>query len=122
MIPTRDTRSLLYYLPETFDLVTCTNALHYVAEPGRALAGLSRLLTLEGQLVLEDFARRTSPFPWAAFEWLIRRIDAQYARAYALKEAQTFCSQAGLDVTCGKVFSVDWLWHGWTLRAYRTAF
>ena len=38
----------LPYAPETFDLITCTNALHYVAEPGRALAGLRRLLTLEG--------------------------------------------------------------------------
>lgn len=107
--------------PATFDLITCTNALHYVAEPGRALAGLRRLLTLEGQLVLEDFARRTSPFPWAVFECLMKRIDTQYVRAYTLKEAQTLCSQAGLDVVCGTVFSVDWLWHGWVLRAYRTS-
>src|SRR5216683_4645112 len=111
----------LPYAPETFDLITCTNALHYVAEPGRALAGLRRLLTLEGQLVLEDFARRTSPFPWAAFEWLMKQIDAQYVRAYTLKEAQALCSQAGLDVVCGNVFSVDWLWHGWVLRAYRAS-
>lgn len=111
----------LPYAPETFDLITCTNALHYVAEPGRALAGLRRLLTLEGQLVLEDFARRTSPFPWAAFEWLMKQIDAQYVRAYTFKEAQALCSQAGLDVVCGNVFSVDWLWHGWALRAHNAS-
>ena len=108
----------LPFAPETFDLITCTNALHYVAEPGPALAGLRRLLTLEGQLVLEDFARRSSPFPWTAFEWLMKQIDAQYVSTYTLEEAQAFCSQAGLDVACGKVFSVDWLWRGWVLRAY----
>ncbi len=49
----------------------------------------------------------------------MKQIDAQYVRAYTFKEAQVLCSQAGLDVVCGKVFSVDWLWHGWALRAYR---
>lgn len=111
----------LPYAPETFDLITCTNTLHYVTEPGRALAGLRRLLTLEGHLVLEDFARRSSPFPWEAFEWLMKQIDAQYVRAYTLKEAQALCSQAGLDVVCGNAFSVDWLWHGRALRAYRAS-
>ncbi len=71
--------------------------------------------------MLEDLARRTSPFPWAAFEWLMKQIDAQYVRAYTLKEAQALCSQAGLDVVCGNVFSVDWLWHGWALRAYHAS-
>jgi hypothetical protein len=29
--------------------------------------------------------------------------------------------QAGVRVASGKVFKVDWLWHGWVVRAYRTA-
>ncbi len=111
----------LPFSQETFDLITCTNALHDVPEPVATLSGLRRLLTPEGQLVLEDFARRTPPFPWAAFEWLMKQIDAQYVRAYTFKEAQALCSQAGLDVVCGNVFSVDWLWHGWALRAYHAS-
>ncbi len=51
----------------------------------------------------------------------MKQIDAQYVRAYTLKEAQALCLQAGLDVVCGNVFSVDWLWHGWALCAYHAS-
>ena len=31
------------------------------------------------------------------------------------------CQQAGLHVASENVFTVDWLWHGWVVRTYRTA-
>lgn len=65
----------LPYAPETFDLITCTNALHDLLEPAATLTGLKRLLAPGGQLVMEDFARRERPFPWAAFEWFLRRVE-----------------------------------------------
>jgi SAM-dependent methyltransferase len=40
----------LPYAPETFDLITCTNALHDMPDPVGALAGLGRLLAPGGQL------------------------------------------------------------------------
>lgn len=51
----------------------------------------------------------------------LQRIERNSVHAYTLTEAQSLCEQVGLHVVCGKVFSVDWLWHGWVLRAYRTA-
>ncbi len=108
----------LPYSQETFDLITCTNALHDMPEPAGTLAGLRRLLAPGGQLVVEDFARRKPFFLWAAFEWLLRRIEGSGVQAYTLAEAQELCQQAGLHVACGRSFTVDWLWHGWVLCAY----
>lgn len=107
----------LPYAPHTFDLITCTNALHDIADPVAFLAGLGRLLVPGGQFVLEDFTRRRPAWLWAVFEWLTRRIEGGHVRAYTLSEARALCEQAGLRVVCERVFLVDWLWHGWALRA-----
>lgn len=111
----------LPYAQETFDLITCTNALHDMPEPAGVLAELKRLLAPGGQLVVEDFAPREPRFFWAAFEWLLQRIEGRSVRAYTLSEAHALCQQAGLHVANEKVFKVDWLWHGWVVRTYRTA-
>jgi ubiquinone/menaquinone biosynthesis C-methylase UbiE len=107
----------LPYAQESFDLITCTNALHDMLDPVATLAGLKRRLSPGGQLVVEDFARRERPFPWAAFEWLLQQVEGNQVHAYTLAEAQSLCTQAGLRVASGKVFTVDWLWHGWVMRA-----
>ncbi len=106
----------LPYAQATFDLITCTNALHDMPEPVAMLAGLGRLLAPGGQLVVEDFAPREPRFFWAAFEWLLQRIEGISVRAYTLAEAQSLFQQAGLHVASEKVFTVDWLWHGWVVR------
>ena len=107
----------LPYAPETFDLITFTNALHDLLEPAATLSGLKRLLFSGGQFVMEDFARREGPFPWAIFEWLLQRVGGERGHASTLTEAQALCKQAGLHVACGKAFTVNWLWHAWVLRA-----
>jgi ubiquinone/menaquinone biosynthesis C-methylase UbiE len=111
----------LPYAQETFDLITCTNALHDMPEPAGMLAELKRLLAPGGQLVVEDFAPREPRFFWAAFEWLLQRIERNNVHASTLVEAQALCQQVGLLIASEKVFTVDWLWHGWVARAYRTA-
>jgi ubiquinone/menaquinone biosynthesis C-methylase UbiE len=110
----------LLFSQETFDLITCTNALHDMPEPVATLSGLRRLLAPGGQLVVEDFARRERPFPWAAFAWLLQQIEGSPVHAYTLAEAQSLCQQAGLSLARGKAFRVDWFWRGWMVRAYRT--
>jgi len=107
----------LPYAPGTFDLITCTNSLHYLPEPEATLAGLARLLAPGGQLILEDYARREPPFPWGAFEWLVRRLDAQHVRAYTLAEAGALCAGAGLRLRGEQRFTITWLWRGWALCA-----
>jgi ubiquinone/menaquinone biosynthesis C-methylase UbiE len=111
----------LPYQQLNFDLITCTNALHDVPEPVALLAGLGRLLAPGGQLVMEDFAPREPRFFWAAFEWLLQRIEGNSVHAHTLAEALSLCEQAGMHVSSGKEFTVDWLWRGWVVRAYSTA-
>ena len=106
----------LPYAPQTFELITCTNTLHYIADPIPALKGLHHLLVPTGSLVLQDYARRPPPFPWPLLEWLLRRIEGEYVRAYTLAEAQSLCVQAGFEVVASKAFVIDWLCHGWVLR------
>jgi SAM-dependent methyltransferase len=108
----------LPFAQETFDLITCTNALHDMPEPVAALSGLRRLLAPGGQLVVEDFARREPVFLWAAFELLLQRLEGNRVHAYTLSEAQSLCTQAGLSIGLEKVFRVDWFWRAWVLRAY----
>lgn len=98
-----------------FDLIVCTNALHYFREPEKTLAGLRRLLAKEGQLVVEDFARRDAPFPWPLFERLMRWVDPGYIRAYTLSEARDICTSAELEVVQERAIKVDWLWREWML-------
>ena len=109
----------LPYAPETFDLITCTNALHDMLDPVALLSELHRLLAPGGQLVIEDFARRTSLFPWTMFQWLLQRIERNRVHAYTLGEVQSLCKRAGLQVASGKVFTIDWFWRGWVLRAQK---
>jgi ubiquinone/menaquinone biosynthesis C-methylase UbiE len=45
--------------PNSFDLITCTNALHNLADPIKTIASLRLLLAREGHLVMEDYARRS---------------------------------------------------------------
>jgi ubiquinone/menaquinone biosynthesis C-methylase UbiE len=106
----------LPYQPAFFDLITCTNTFHYLEDPGAVLRGLASLLIPQGQLVIEDYARRMFPFPWRVFEWFIKRVDPQHIQAYTLTEAQILCRAAGLQVMAAKNFSIDLVWLGWVLR------
>ena len=107
----------LPYPPQTFDLITCTNALHDLPDPVDFLSALRGLLAPGGQLMLEDFAPRRLAWLWAAFERLTRRIEGGQGRASTLVEARALCVRAGFRVNCGRVFPIDWLWRGWALRA-----
>ena len=106
----------LPYEAGSFDLITCTNALHNVKNPAGVLQGLAELLTPQGQFVIEDYARRPFPFPWHVFEWFTRRRDPQHVRAYTLAEALLFCQDAGLLVQVAKNFPIDVVWRGWVIR------
>lgn len=107
----------LPFAPGTFDVIMCTSVLHYMRTPVLSLSGLADLLAPTGQLVLVDYARRGAPFPWTAFESLIRVLDRQHVRAYTLEEGRSLCLEAGLQVHATQTIRVDWLWGAWALRA-----
>jgi ubiquinone/menaquinone biosynthesis C-methylase UbiE len=115
----KDIASNLPYPHDYFDLITCTNALHDIPDAAILLAELGRLLTPGGQLVVEDFAPRHPRFLWASFEWFLQLIEGNKVHAYTLKDAKLLCMQAGLRIDREKVFTIDWLWHGWVLSLYK---
>ena len=109
--------SNLPYPQDYFDLITCTNALHDIPEAASLLTELGKLLTPEGQLVVEDFSPRQPRLLWASFAWFLQLIEGNKVHAYTLKNAKLLCTQAGLRVDREKVFTIDWLWHGWIISA-----
>ena len=106
----------LPFAPGSFDLITCTNSLHYFKEPSATLKSFMRLLAPGGQIVLDDYTLRGFPFPWKAFEWSIKFYDPQHVRLYTLSEAQRVCSSVGLQVVFAKTFQIDLFCSGWVLR------
>jgi ubiquinone/menaquinone biosynthesis C-methylase UbiE len=108
----------LPYAPATFDLITCTNALHAMPDPVGTLVELRRLLAPGGHLVLEDVARRSPPLPSRAFEWLVRLVVGRPVHVYTLAEVQELAREAGLCIDCSKAFRIDWLLQGWALRVH----
>jgi SAM-dependent methyltransferase len=105
----------LPYVPAFFDLILCTNTLHYFSHPVGTLRGLRHLLVPTGQMVIEDYALRGFPFPWRPFEWVIKVYDPQHRRLYTSAEAQALCQQANLQVIHTQTFQIDLFCQGWAL-------
>ena len=99
----------------SFDLITCTNALHNLADPANFLADLVRLLAPGGWLALEDYARRSSAIPWRFIEWLALHIEGSQGRALTLAEAEKLCKQVGLHIARSHTFVIDKVFHGWAI-------
>ncbi|MEO7021188.1 MAG: class I SAM-dependent methyltransferase [Ktedonobacteraceae bacterium] len=100
-----------------FDLITCTNVLHDIADPRTFFAQLRTLLAPGGQLIIEDFAPRQPILLWAVFERLLQWIETAPVHALTVDEAHALCESAGLRVTAQNTFAINWFWHGWVLRA-----
>lgn len=107
----------LPYPPAFFDLITCTNVLHYLQQPVAILKSFRKMLSGQGQLVLEDYMLRRRPFPWQWLEWAIRIYDPEHIALFSQSEAQSLCQQAGLHVTIAQTFPLDFVCQGWVVRA-----
>jgi SAM-dependent methyltransferase len=115
-----DEQAGLPFPPNSFDLITCTNDLHNLADPVNTIAGFRRLLMPEGWLVIEDYARRSPAIPWRIVEWLARCIEGSQGRALTLAEAERLCAHAGVRVERAHAFPIDVVFRGWVLAATKT--
>jgi ubiquinone/menaquinone biosynthesis C-methylase UbiE len=80
----------LPFEPKTFDLVTIHQVLHYLDQPGRALAEAARVLRPGGRLLIVDFAPHE-------FEFL--RADHAHRRlGFSTEQMGAWLQQAGLDL------------------------
>lgn len=114
-----DRGDVLPYPSMFFDLITCTNVLHYLQHPLGVLKSFKATLVGQGQLVLEDYVLRGFPFPWNWFERVIRLYDPEHQALFSSQEAQHLCQQAGLRVAMAQTFPLDLFCRGWVMRAIR---
>lgn len=107
----------LPYPSASFDLITCTNALHAMPDPVATLAHLHRLLVPGGHLLLEDIAWGPPPFLWGLINWLGRHAGAGSLHPYTLAQARSLCEQAGCSIRDSHAFVTDWLLHAWVIHS-----
>ncbi len=105
----------LPFAPAMFDIITCTNALHYFRDPVAMLRRWRDLLVAMGHMVIEDYTLRNSPVPWNAFEGAIKLYDPQHVRLYPPSDAQSFSQQAGFHVLHAHTFPIDLFCQGWVV-------
>jgi len=105
----------LPFAPASFDIITCTNTLHYFSDPVAMLRRWRELLDARGHLVIEDYTLRNSPVPWNAFEGAIKLYDPQHVRLHQCSDAQSFSQQAGFHVLHTHTFPIDFLCQGWVV-------
>lgn len=80
----------LPYTDKSADLVTIHQVLHYLREPGLAIAEASRVLSPGGTLLIADFAPHS-------YEEL-RERHAHRRLGFAVQEVTNWCRDVGLDV------------------------
>jgi ubiquinone/menaquinone biosynthesis C-methylase UbiE len=100
---------------ESFDLITCTNALHAMPDPIATLTAFHHLLAPEGHLILGDFAWRPPSFSWGILARMARRAGAGSLHPYTFAQARSLCEQAGLSIVHAHAFVIDWLLCGWVI-------
>jgi ubiquinone/menaquinone biosynthesis C-methylase UbiE len=104
------------FLAESFDLITCTNAIHALPYPEALLVALHRLLAPGGQLLLEDFIWRLPSFSWGIMARLAQStVGAGSLHPYTLAQARSLCEQAELFIAHAHAFAIDWLLCGWVI-------
>ncbi len=82
---------------ESFDLVTMHQVLHYLEDPGRAIAEAARLLRPSGRLVIVDFAPHALEF--------LREEHAHVRLGFSDRQIADWLEEAGLEQEATRSFS-----------------
>jgi 2-polyprenyl-3-methyl-5-hydroxy-6-metoxy-1,4-benzoquinol methylase len=93
-----------------FDLITCTNVLHYVAAPFQTVCMLARLLAPGGRLIVSDFIRHG--WWWTLFERALRLADRRHRRTLTARDLVQLVTLAGLRVVRVQPISAGGPWRG----------
>lgn len=80
-----------------FDLITMHQVLHYLDNPGAAIAEAARLLRPSGRLVIVDFASHTHEF--------LREIHAHLRLGFSSQQIGEWLEEAGLELEVSRTFA-----------------
>jgi ubiquinone/menaquinone biosynthesis C-methylase UbiE len=98
-----------------FQLVTCTNALHYFPNADATLREIRRVISPDGHLVITDWCR---DYTWMR---MLNRILpwTQYAHTHTFgsNELEQSLSQAGFCINSESKGKIDWFWGLMTVHA-----
>ena len=98
-----------------FQLVTCTNALHYFPNADATLREIRRVISPDGNLVITDWCRN---YTWMR---MLNRILpwTQYAHTHthSSNELKQILSQAGFRIHSETKRKIDWFWGLMTVHA-----
>jgi SAM-dependent methyltransferase len=99
-----------------FDLATCRIAAHHFPNPAAAIREISRVLTPNGSLLLQDILGHDDPDCAAFITEVERRRDPSHVRAYRAREWMAMLRGAGLTVIDDAVVPKIRPWAEWTGR------
>lgn len=100
---------------DAFDVVTCANAFHLVADPRKALAEFHRALKPGGSLILIDWCRE---YPTILAVLIGSRLfGRQYRRIQTRSALTRLVESAGFHVRHIQKFKATWFWGMMCLRA-----
>jgi ubiquinone/menaquinone biosynthesis C-methylase UbiE len=98
-----------------FQLVTCTNALHYFPDAAGALREMRRVLAPSGNLVITDWCR-----DYATMKLLNRILPwtrHAHVHTFSLGELEQNLARCGLRMIGSSRKKIDWLWGMMTVHA-----
>jgi len=98
-----------------FQLVTCTNALHYFPDAAAALREMRRVLAPTGNLVITDWCRDYTTMK------LLNRIlpwtRHAHVHTFSVDELEQNLAQCGLRMIGSSRKKIDWFWGLMTIHA-----
>jgi ubiquinone/menaquinone biosynthesis C-methylase UbiE len=98
-----------------FQLVTCTNALHYFPDIDAALREIRRVISPNGNLIITDWCRNY--FWMRVLNRILPRTQHAHAHTLSIEELKQGLSQAGFRIHSETRRKIDWFWGLMTVHA-----
>ena len=99
----------------SFQLVTCTNALHYFPDAAAALQEIRRVISASGHLVITDWCR---DYLWMR---ILNRVlpwtSHAHVHTFSSDELEQCLALAGFKVVSKNIKKIDWFWGLMTIHA-----
>ena len=98
----------LPFADQAFDVVVCTNTLHYFRNPQGALEGMARVLRPNGRFVITDWC--DDYIACRLCDLWLRVFDRAHFRTYGQKQCRRLVEQAGFPAVRVDRYKINWLW------------